>query len=179
MSQNMYIYIIQIFTDMKLLHINYEFTNNHSDRLSLLRKKKLIKDAKLRMDLVDNKNGLSVDEAKIECNRLATKLIKQGYIPLDGGGILKSYWQTYVINVDKDKSNTLYVGQTNYPVFMRFLQHTNGIRTAKIFKTNTPISLAKEHMDNLRYYNQDDAKVAESKLAEELRKKGYKVYGGH
>lgn len=171
------IYVIQLFPDKKLLHINYSSGDDPVERLDFIRAGKYNK-AVLRDDLVKLADPELTGGGSL-CKDLAHKLTKKGYICLDGGGLLNSYFQLYVIYVDNPKSNIVYVGSTAYPREVRFLQHKYGVRNARIFNKHKAFALAPEYYVSTKVYSsKNEVERAEKKLANSLRNKKLTVFQG-
>lgn len=84
----------------------------------------------------------------------------------------------YVIELDDP--NTVYVGETGLPVEERFEKHKIGYKSSKhIRKAKNPMLRPDLYEHLPQYLTVKESQKAEEKLAETLRKKGYKVFGGH
>ena len=76
---------------------------------------------------------------------------------------------------DKD---CVYVGMTGRSPELRFQQHRDGIHSSR-FPRQFGERLIPELTSGLHNLKKDDAEKIEGKLAEELRRQGYTVTGGH
>ena len=145
--KQLHVYVVQLFPPARQLLINFELPSKHSSKLSQLRRHKGLERAILRPDLAGSSEAMTTKGIKEYCSNLIAELVSAGYEPIAGGALHDNCWRTYVIHVDSPDSNSLYVGQTHYPVEIRFKQHQYGIRSARIFHKHEPHSLAYELFD--------------------------------
>jgi predicted GIY-YIG superfamily endonuclease len=84
----------------------------------------------------------------------------------------------YLRNPKGDGKAGFYVGMTGLSPEQRFENHKNGIKAARVVKEHGVRLVPKlyEHLNPMSY---GAAKVVEVELAEELRKRGFAVFGGH
>jgi len=174
-KNRLHVYVIQLFPPAAQLFINYELSSNHAPILNKLRSRRGLERAILRPDLVGHTGAIAPNELKSFCEDLIQELTDAGYEPIAGGALHSDCWQTYVIHIDSPESNMLYVGQTHYPIELRFKQHLYGFKSARIFHKHTPHSFAYELFDRNTYKSQREATSAEKALAESLRERGFSV----
>lgn len=79
----------------------------------------------------------------------------------------------YVLRL-KGGVNSVYVGRTGLNPYVRYLNHIRGHQSGKITKSKATAIICFE--GPMSY---DDSVKREVTLADELRAKGHKVYGGH
>jgi len=139
-----------------------------------------IRDSVLRQDLFDLEVGyFSSKQANRGCRQLIEKLENVGYEVIAGGPLHNPYWQVYVIEIDGDPRH-LYVGETNYPVEKRFQQHVHKFNPARVLLRYDNFELAMQYAAGWPKAGNKEASLRnETALADKLRKKGYKVEGGH
>lgn len=117
---------------------------------------------------------------------MKAKLQKKGYRVITSADASSSQYNLYVIHVDDPNSNRLYVGQTAYPIEIRFLQHKyNGlsdkrnVMAARMFRTGQHYAHSIAYdliLDKSDYNNKDEAENAENALGEKLCSKGYDAH---
>jgi hypothetical protein len=73
----------------------------------------------------------------------------------------------------------VYVGLTGKKIRKRFGEHLMGKKAGKRFVTKYGLGLMPELYKKFNPMSYEDAVVREAELAEELRKLGYAVAGGH
>jgi hypothetical protein len=108
---------------------------------------------------------------------------------IDGEGMLESVtrarpkghhsvYVVYLRNPKADGQAGYYVGMTGLPVDVRFQNHKNGIKAARVVKKYGERLVPKlyAHLNPMPY---KDAQRMEVLLADSLRKRGYVVFGGH
>jgi hypothetical protein len=93
----------------------------------------------------------------------------------------KGHHHVYVVylrNPKGDGKPAYYVGMTGLTPELRFQNHKNGIKAARIVKRCGERLVPKlyAHLNPMPYAK---AQAMEGFLAESLRKRGYVVYGGH
>ena len=93
----------------------------------------------------------------------------------------RRHHHVYVVflrNPNGDGKAGYYVGMTGLTPEQRFENHKNGIKAASVVKKYGERLVPKlyEHLNPMTY---GAAKVMEVELAEELRKRGFVVFGGH
>ena len=82
-------------------------------------------------------------------------------------------------NPDRDPSKPcLYVGMTGLPPEQRFANHKQGIKASSVVK-KYGVRLLPQHFEHLNPMPYEAAVQMEEDLAEDLRKAGYTVTGGH
>lgn len=174
-----YPYVIQIGDCAEVLYVNYatdvgcafrKFIHSHSR----------IRNSVLRNDLYDSSLSYGrSDVADRACRRMIENLEAAGYEVIAGGPLHNNYWQVYVIEIEGNPKH-LYVGETNYPVEKRFQQHVYRFNPARVLLKYDNFDLAMQHAEGWPKVKSKEASLRnESDLAETLRKKGYKVEGGH
>mgnify|MGYP003608745219 CR=1 FL=1 len=85
----------------------------------------------------------------------------------------------YVLEIDENPKK-VYVGQTYLTPEIRLNQHRSGIHGAPSIKHAKKLKLRPDlYKDYARVYSRDDSLKLESKVADKLRKLGYRVEGGH
>jgi hypothetical protein len=110
---------------------------------------------------------------------LCDNLEALGYDVVAGAVLQNSYWQIYVIELNNNPFE-VYVGQTKYDPEIRLIQHrigynsTNSVRKAEKAKLRPDL-----YGDSQRLKSQGEARKVEKDTAEKLKKKNYKVHGGH
>ena len=84
----------------------------------------------------------------------------------------------YLRNPNGDGKAGYYVGMTGLTPEQRFENHKNGIKAASVVEKYGERLVPKlyEHLNPMTYAA---AKVMEVELADELRKRGFVVFGGH
>lgn len=90
----------------------------------------------------------------------------------------------YVIELQLEKppedgTGAVYVGQSWHPPELRFQQHQQGLRAARIVRTSGVRLVPRLSKGWGPYATREESLRAETALAAALRKKGYRVYGGH
>ncbi len=93
----------------------------------------------------------------------------------------KAHHNVYVVylrNPKGDGKAGYYVGMTGLSPEKRFENHKNGIKAARVVQLYGERLVPKlyEHLNPMSY---GAAKVVEIELAEELRRRGFVVFGGH
>jgi hypothetical protein len=89
-----------------------------------------------------------------------------------------SVYVVYLRDPEGDGRAGYYVGMTGLAPEARFANHKAGIKAARVVRRcgERLVPRLYAHLNPMTY---EEAKDAEPRLAEELRKKGYQVYGGH
>jgi len=89
-----------------------------------------------------------------------------------------SVYVVYLRNPGGNGRAGYYVGMTGLTPEARFANHKAGIKAAGVVRRfgERLVPRLYAHLNPMTYA---EAKEAEPRLAEELRKKGYLVYGGH
>jgi predicted GIY-YIG superfamily endonuclease len=93
----------------------------------------------------------------------------------------RAHHNVYVVflkNPNGDGKAGYYVGMTGLTPERRFENHKAGIKAAGVVK-NYGVRLVPKLYDHLNPMTYGAAKVMEVELAEELRKRGFVVFGGH
>jgi predicted GIY-YIG superfamily endonuclease len=93
----------------------------------------------------------------------------------------KTHHNVYVVylkNPNGDGRAGYYVGMTGLSPEKRFENHKNGIKAASVVEKYGVrlVPVLYEHLNPMSF---GAAKVMEVELAEDLRKRGYLVFGGH
>jgi len=95
--------------------------------------------------------------------------------------ILKKHHNVYVVylkNPNGDGKAGYYVGMTGLAPEERFANHKAGIKAARVVK-EFGVRLVPKLYEHLNPMSYGAAKVMEVELAEELRQRGFVVFGGH
>jgi predicted GIY-YIG superfamily endonuclease len=89
-----------------------------------------------------------------------------------------SVYVVYLRNPKGDGKAGYYVGMTGLPPEKRFENHKAGIKAAAVVRKHGERLVPRlyEHLNPMSY---GAAKVMEVELAEELRRRGFGVFGGH
>ncbi len=89
-----------------------------------------------------------------------------------------SVYVVYLRNPNGDGKAGYYVGMTGLTPEQRFANHKAGIKAAGVVKKFGERLVAKlyEHLNPMTF---GAAQVMEVELAEDLRRRGYVVFGGH
>jgi hypothetical protein len=89
-----------------------------------------------------------------------------------------SVYVVYLRNPKGDGRAAYYVGMTGLTPEERFKNHKSGIKAARVVRKFGERLVPKlySHLNPMSYAK---ASVMEGMLAESLRKRGYRVYGGH
>ena len=84
----------------------------------------------------------------------------------------------YLRNPKGDGRAGYYVGMTGLTPEQRFENHRNGVKAARVVRRCGERLVPKlyEHLNPMTYA---DALAMEAQLAEELRARGFQVFGGH
>jgi predicted GIY-YIG superfamily endonuclease len=89
-----------------------------------------------------------------------------------------SVYVVYLRNPKGDGKAGYYVGMTGLTPEARFANHKAGIKSARIVRRFGVrlVPVLYEHLNPMRY---TDAVTMEVELAESLKKRGFRVFGGH
>jgi len=89
-----------------------------------------------------------------------------------------SVYVVYLRNPMGDGRAGYYVGMTGLTPDERFQNHKNGVKAARVVRRCGERLVPKlyAHLNPMRY---KDAVAMEVKLAEDLRARGFQVFGGH
>jgi hypothetical protein len=89
-----------------------------------------------------------------------------------------SVYVVYLRNPCGDGKAGYYVGMTGLSPEQRFRNHKAGIKAAKVVRRfgERLVPRLYEHLNPLTYV---DAVAMEERLADELRRRGFQVFGGH
>lgn len=109
---------------------------------------------------------------------MSTRLKSVATRPAAHGRAPQRTWGVYVIQLDDDR-NWVYVGQSYHSPEVRFQQHKNGIRASRIVRRHGRRLRPDLHGRRPRYSSREEALRAEAALAAELRRRGFRVEGGH
>jgi predicted GIY-YIG superfamily endonuclease len=84
----------------------------------------------------------------------------------------------YLRNPEGDGKAGYYVGMTGLPVEQRFQNHKNGVKAARVVQRfgERLVPRLFAHLNPMPYAKAVDMEVM---LADSLRKRGFRVYGGH
>ena len=105
-------------------------------------------------------------------------MTKGGSRKIRGGSRHHSVYVVYLRNPKGDGKAGYYVGMTGLAPEERFANHKRGVKAASVVKRFGERLVPKlyAHLNPMTY---QDALAMEAALAEELRSKGYQVFGGH
>ncbi len=144
-------------------------------------------EVELRQDLARETRFTSKKRAKKARAKLVRKLGNQGYtVNRD-----TTVYRMYVIELDPEGIGDLgrgylYVGETSKAIEERFEQHRTGarnaagtVRLASSVVYRRGLRLRDDLIPGGVYFSRKASKEAEVRLAERLRKRGYRVEGGH
>jgi predicted GIY-YIG superfamily endonuclease len=84
----------------------------------------------------------------------------------------------YVVRLDVDGKQAYYVGITGLTPEQRFENHKRGIKAARVVR-RYGVALVPELYAHLNPMSWEKAVEAEPELADQLRRRGCQVYGGH
>lgn len=84
----------------------------------------------------------------------------------------------FLRNPNGDGKAGYYVGMTGLSPEQRFENHKNGIKAARVVK-KYGVRLVPKLYDHLNPMTYAKAKEMEAQLAEDLRKRGFLIFGGH
>jgi predicted GIY-YIG superfamily endonuclease len=89
-----------------------------------------------------------------------------------------SVYVVYLRNPRGDGRAGYYVGMTGLPPEERFANHKAGVKAARIVERfgERLVPRLYQHLNPMTYA---DAAAAEPRLAEDLRQRGFQVFGGH
>ena len=89
-----------------------------------------------------------------------------------------SVYVVYLRNPKGDGKAGYYVGMTGLTPEARFANHNAGVKCARIVRRcgERLVPVLYEHLNPMSYA---DAQRMEAELAESLRKRGFRVFGGH
>ena len=89
-----------------------------------------------------------------------------------------SVYVVYLRNPRGDGKAGYYVGMTGLSPEQRFRNHKAGIKAARVVRRfgERLVPRLYEHLNPLTY---PDALAMEGRLAEDLRRRGFQVFGGH
>lgn len=178
-TEPFFIYAIQIGPYQEVLYVNYA-TDIDAAFQKFIKKHPQLKNSKLRPNLTSTKDGFKKSKEALRTSiRTITNLEQEGYEVIAGAPLMNNFWSLYIIELDGDPRH-LYIGQTNYPIQKRFQQHIYKFNPARTLLKTDNFRLAEELCTGLPIYKtQSEALEAEAQLADEYRKKGYQVEGGH
>ena len=140
----------------------------------------------LRDDLAPSHRFQTRKKAKERKGKLINKLSRQGFtVNRD-----TTVFRLYVIELNSENVSDVgrgyvYVGETSKLIEERFQQHINdargpkGRRIASKIVFRRGLRLLPRLIPSQVYFTRKASEEAEARLAERLRKKGYKVEGGH
>lgn len=89
-----------------------------------------------------------------------------------------SVYVVYLKNPKGDGKAGYYVGMTGLAPEVRFQNHKNGLKAARVVRKHG-VRLVPRLYAHLNPMSYEKAKAMETLLAESLRKRGYQVFGGH
>ena len=144
------------------------------------------REVELRQDLTRNTDFSTKKRAKSARAKLARKLSNNGYTVNQDTTV----YRMYVIELDAEGISDVgrgyvYVGETSKPIEERFEQHRTNARSASGQKLASSVCyrrglhLRHDLIPSGVYFSRKASREAEARLAERLRKKGYRVEGGH
>ena len=143
-------------------------------------------EVELRQDLTRDAIFGTRKKAKSARKKLTNKLMSQGYTVNKDTTV----YRMYVIELDAEGISNVgrgyvYVGETSKSIEERFEQHKANARSASGRKLASGVvyrrgqHLRHDLIPRGVYYSRKASEAAEARLAERLRKKGYRVEGGH
>jgi len=89
-------------------------------------------------------------------------------------------WMRRVYAIELDDPDIVYVGQTGKPLKERFQEHVSGYKSSRhVRKAKKPKLRPDLYSHYPEYVTVKESEAAEKRLARELKKKGFTVYGGH
>lgn len=144
------------------------------------------REVELRQDLTRDAIFGTRKKAKSARKKLTNKLMSQGYTVNKDTTV----YRMYVIELDADGISNVgrgyvYVGETSKSIEERFEQHKTNARSASGRKLASGVvyrrgqHLRHDLIPSGVYFSRKASREAEARLAERLRKKGYRVEGGH
>ena len=89
-----------------------------------------------------------------------------------------SVYVVYLRNPSGDGKAGYYVGMTGLSPEQRFENHKAGVKAARIVR-RCGVRLVPKLYAHLNPMSYADAVATETQLAEDLRRRGFKVFGGH
>jgi len=90
----------------------------------------------------------------------------------------REHHSVYVVRLDIDGEAAFYVGLTGLTPERRFENHKRGFKAARVVR-RYGVALAPELYADLNPMSWEWAVKMEAELADELRRRGFRVYGGH
>lgn len=142
---------------------------------------------RLRTELCQDSVTSSAKSAENRSRALISRLRSSGYTV----NRLTTTWRVYVLELDPAATpdpgkGFLYVGETSLPVEERVAQHLSGART-KNDKASLSVKVVRDHFMRIAaelapgqdFFSKAASLEAETRWAEDLRKRGYTVAGGH
>jgi len=174
------IYIFEIDKGSRKLYINFS-TKSEAECFAKFKKK--VKKGNNPISLTKSLGGSEAfskqKDTRFAIDEMITDLERMDFEVIAGAPLQNDYYQVYVIELNNDP-RTVYVGQTKYSPDERLRQHRLGYNSASIVRKAEKVKLRPDlfaHIEEV--YTKPDSLHLESEVAEYLRWKGYKVYGGH
>jgi len=121
----------------------------------------------------------TAEEAIEAAKAVIIALEAKRYMVIAGPMVQNDFWQVYAIELDNNPKK-VYIGQSIYDPEIRLEQHMAGLNSSvKVRRADNPKLRPDLYGKIGKIENREEAQKAEIKLAEELREKGFTVYGGH
>ena len=138
-----------------------------------------------RTDLAPKRRFNSKETAAKACDRLMTRLKRDGYTVNRDTRV----WTVYVVELDpsavsKPGRGFVYVGETSLTPEERFKQHRDGARNKRgpLFSRvvhNHGVRLRSDLAPRRKFFDQASARKAEKQRFDLLKSRGFNVRGGH
>ena len=174
------VHVFEIDQGKKKVFVGYS-TSNHQQAFerfvtSVRRERHPANLVKWTRDLPDYDTA----EEAIEASKaVITALEAKRYMVIAGSLIQNDYWQVYAIELDNNPMK-VYIGQSIYSPEIRLEQHMAGLNSSvKVRRADNPKLRPDLYGKIGKIENREEAQKAEIKLAEDLKQKGFTVYGGH
>ncbi len=135
----------------------------------------------LRPDLAPATRFATKQRAIEKKKTLAARLMASGFtVNRNHGEIFRLYViELQLFNEEATAVSEVYVGETSKSIEARFEQHKQGGEFAVRRVTEHGTRLRHDLIPKQLYFSREASKSAEARLAEKLRIRGFKVYGGH
>lgn len=135
----------------------------------------------LRPDLAPATRFATKQRATEKKKALAARLMANGFTVNRNHG---DTFRLYVIELQPlgeaaPSVGEVYVGETSKSIEARFEQHQQGGEFAVRRVTERGARLRHDLIPKQLYFSREASRAAEARLAEKLRTRGFKVYGGH
>ena len=173
-----YVYVLQISHYPTVLAVNYAVNINRALQ-KFRHAHPQIKDSKLRPELYHNiRASKSAREAFGRAKELVRELGSNGFEVIAGPPLYTQEYRCYVIEINGNP-NHVYVGQTKYPIDIRFAQHVYKYHSARVLRRYDILTLREDLFASWPVsYNSPDSLKSEKALFNHLKSRGFKVEGG-